>query len=840
MSTGPKRRGETPERIPLIAMEKFICIHGHFYQPPRENPWLETVELQDSAAPYHDWNERITMECYAPNATARIMDGNGRIEEITSNYSKISFNFGPTLLAWMKDKMPEIHEAIVVADKLSQQRYSGHGSALGQVYNHMILPLANARDKQTQVRWGIRDFEHRFGRKPEGMWLAETAADTDTLNVLAEEGIKFTILAPTQASRTRELGKRNWREVNGGDVDPTRPYLVRLPARRALTVFFYDGPVSQAVAFEKLLTSGERLAQRLMSAFNDQRNWDQLVHIATDGESYGHHHRYGEMALAYALHFIESQKLARLTNYGEYLEHHAPTHEAQIHEKTAWSCIHGVGRWMTDCGCNSGGHPGWNQGWRTPLREALDWLRDELAPRYERKAGEYLREPWAARDEYISVILDRSPENRERFFAAQAARQLDDAAKGTVLKLMELQRHALLMYTSCGWFFDELSGLESVQVVQYASRVLQLAREVFDQDLEAGFLQRLEAAKSNLPEHKNGRVIYDKFVKPARIDWPKAVAHYAISSLFQQYAEKTRIFSFLFEDEDRQVLTAGKTRLAVGRTKVVSEITLESQVLAYAVVYMGEHNLTGGVRKFNSLEDYNLMLSELKGAYESADFPGTIRLLDRHFGPASFSLMSLFKDEQRRILNEILASTREDLENRFRLITERYTPLMTFLAGLGAPLPPGLGSVSDFVLHSDIRRQVSADSIDFERLRGFLQDAQMRNPRVLDPDISFVVKNKMEELIQQIAKEPENIDRLSSLDKLSAMVMPLPLGLNLWKVQNSYWGLLQKTLPEFNQRAAAGDQAAQTWLNLFRSLGDHLGFTVKPGEAAAPQLQASA
>src|ERR1051326_945131 len=389
-------------------MEKFICIHGHFYQPPRENPWLESVELQDSAFPYHDWNERITAECYAPNARARIMNGYGRITEITNNYSKISFNFGPTLLAWMKDKMPEVHEAIVAADRLSQQRYSGHGSAMAQVYNHMILPLANPRDRFTQVFWGIRDFEHRFGRLPEGMWLSETAADMETLDTLARLGIRFTILSPFQAWRSREIGKRTWRDVNGGRIDPTRPYRIKLSEGRSLAIFFYDGPVSRAVAFEQLLVRGENLAERLMSAFDESRESDQLVNVATDGESYGHHHRHGEMALAYALHHIENTQLARLTNYGEFLAKHPPTHEVQLHEKSAWGCSHGVGRWMADCGCNSGGHPGWNQGWREPLRNALDWLRDELAPLFESKAAESLREPWTARNDYISIILDRS------------------------------------------------------------------------------------------------------------------------------------------------------------------------------------------------------------------------------------------------------------------------------------------------------------------------------------------------------------------------------------------------------------------------------------------------
>jgi alpha-amylase/alpha-mannosidase (GH57 family) len=809
-------------------MQKYICIHGHFYQPPRENPWLESLELQDSASPYHDWNERITMECYAPNSAARIMDGANKINEITNNYSKISFNFGPTLLSWMKENMPEIHESIVAADKLSQSRYGGHGSALAQVYNHMILPLANARDRYTQVLWGIRDFESRFGRPPEGMWLSETAADTPTLETLAELGIRFTILSPFQASRVKEIGKRNSRDVNGGQIDPTRPYLVRLPSGRSITVFFYDGPVSRAIAFEALLGSGEALAGRLTSAFNDRRQWDQLVHIATDGESYGHHHRHGEMALAFALDHIENNNWAKLTNYGEFLETHPPTHEAQIHEKSAWSCVHGVGRWMNDCGCNSGGHPGWNQGWRTPLRMALDWLRDELAPLFESKGKEFLRDPWAARNEYINVILDRSSESRERFFAAQACRPLNDQDKTTVLKLMEVQRHAMLMYTSCGWFFDELSGIETVQVIQYAARALQLSQEIFGRDLEPEFLNRLEGAKSNIPEHRDGRLIYEKFVKPARIDWPKAEAHYAISSLFQQYGEKTRIFSYSFEDERRQVFSAGKTKLAVGQTRIRSEITEQVEQLSYGVLYLGEHNLTGGIRRFESVEAYEEMVREVKAAFDAADYPEAIRLIDRHFGGTACSINSLFKDEQRRILNEILSSTHEDLENRFRLITERYTPLMNFLQSLRAPLPPALETAREYVLHQDIRHRFQSDPLDLEQLQNLIQEARTRNGHVLDARISFVVKNRMESLMNEVAAKPSEVDRVIALDELAQLVMPLPLGLNLWQVQNTYWRLLQTTAVETKGRAVGGDEAAQKWVERFVALGSTLGFSPKP------------
>jgi alpha-amylase/alpha-mannosidase (GH57 family) len=807
-------------------MEKFICIHGHFYQPPRENPWLETIEVQDSASPYHDWNERITMECYAPNAAARIMDASNNIDQITDNYSKISFNFGPTVLSWMKDKMPDIHAAIVHADKLSQERYEGHGSALAQVYNHMILPLANERDRYTQVFWGIKDFESRFGRVPEGMWLSETAADTPTLETLAQLGIRFTILSPYQGSRAKEIGKRNSRDVNGGQIDPTRPYLIRLPSGRTITVFFYDGPLSRAIAFESLLNSGEAFARRLMSAFNDRRQRDQLVHIATDGESYGHHHRHGEMALAYALHHIEQNNLARLTNYGQYLETHRASHEAQIHEKSAWSCVHGVGRWMADCGCNTGGHAGWRQSWRAPLRHTLDWLRDELSPLFENKGKEFLRDPWGARNQYIGVVLDRSPEGRDRFFEQQAKRPLTEPEKVVVLKLMELQRHAMLMYTSCGWFFDELSGIETVQVVQYAARALQLAKEIFGRDLEPEFLNRFEGAKSNLSEHGNGRIVYEKFVKPAMIDWPQAEAHYAMSSFFHEYGQSTRIFSFSFEDRGHQVLAAGKTRLAVGSSRILSEITQESEELSYGVLYLGEHNLTGAVRKFDSKEAFDTMFQEIKAAFDAADYPETIRLLDRYFGGAPFSLKSLFKDEQRRILKEILVSTHEDLENRFRLIIERYEPLMKFLQNVGAPLPAGLETAREYVLHEDIRHVVQTDPINLERLQALIVEAQNAKRNVLDAEISYVVTTRMEQRMEQVAAEPADIERITALDQLARLVMPLPLGLNLWRIQNTYWELLQR-LPDLVQtQSEQNPEAAKSWGQQFLELGHTLGFAL--------------
>ncbi len=809
-------------------MEKFICIHGHFYQPPRENPWLETIELQDSAYPYHDWNERINAEAYAPNAAARLLDEKGRIARLINNYSKISFNFGPTLLAWMKTKAPEILAAIVEADRQSQQNYSGHGSAMAQVYNHMILPLANDRDKYTQVYWGIRDFEHVFNRKPEGMWLPETAADNETLDVLAQQGIRFTVLSPFQASRVRRIGGRTWRDVNGGRIDPSMPYECRLSGGRKIVLFFYDAPVSQAVAFERLLTSGERLAHRLMSAFSDKRNWDQLVHIATDGESYGHHHAHGEMALAYALQFLESDQLARLTNYGEFLEKHPPTQLVEIHQKSAWSCSHGVERWNSNCGCSSGGHPGWNQDWRRPLREALDWLRDELAGRFERKAADLLKNPWGARNEYINVILDRAPESRERFFSAQAARELTEAERITCLKLLEMQRHAMLMYTSCGWFFDELSGIETVQVIQYAARALQFAEDVFGENFENHFLELLSKAKSNIPENGDGRTVYEKFVRPAKVDLDRVVAHYAVRSVFESYPEQTEIFPFTFLEKDRKSNTAGRATLALGRLKVSSQLTYESAELAYGVVYLGEHSLNGGVRLFQGNEAYEQMVNDMTGAFGRGDFVETVRYMDKHFEGSHYSLKSLFRDEQRRILSQIMESTLKDLESRFREISGRYTPMIRFLGDLGVPLPRAFHAASDFLINADLRVELSKEDPNPDHVRSLIEESRWRNAPLERESLSFVFKQTLEVLTRKLAEQPDNLPLLTSAEKASSILPLLPFEVNLWKTQNTYYEILNRVFPEKRSRAKAegATENDRAWLAAFVSLGQKLGVRV--------------
>ena len=817
-------------------MKKYICVHGHFYQPPRENPWLEAVELQDSARPYHDWNERITAECYAPNAHARCLDGGNRIERIVNNYARISFNFGPTLLSWMQEKAPDILAAIQEADRESQGRFSGHGSAIAQCYSHPIMPLANARDKQTQVAWGLRDFETRFHRAPEGIWLPERAVDLESLEALAQFGLQFTILSPFQASRVRPLNATEWQDVNGGKVDPTMPYRVQLPSGRSIAVFFYDAPAAQAVAFERLLTDGGRLAERLMSARGQDRDWDQLVHVATDGESYGHHFRHGEMALAYALKTIESKPDVRLTVYGEFLESHPPTHEAELHQPSAWSCPHGVDRWRRDCGCNSGGHAGWNQAWREPLRNALDWLRDELSSRFETRGRELFKDPWGAREDYINVILDRSSENIRRFFSRHATRELNDQDQITALRMLEAQRHALLMYASCGWFFDELSGLETVQVIQYAARAAQLARDLWNEDLESGFVERLAQARSNIPDHADGRAVYEKFVKPAIVTRDTVGAHYAISSIFESYPVDARLYAFSFHQEDRQMFTAGAARLALGRARVTFEVTRASDSLSYGVLYMGSHNLNCWVHLNGHSCDQAPLVKAAHEALDRTDFPQIIRLMDSHFGQTQYSLKNLFRDEQRKLLNQILAAAREEIDSAYKLITDRHGPLLRFLADLRAPPLQGLRMAVEEVLNSEIRSQFESDHLDAERVRSLLAECQAMKVALEREILAYACKGCFDRLGERLLRTPEDAELLRGLVAAARLAPDLPFESNLWKPQNVYDEISRTIRPERSERARQGDETAKTWDSLFAELGVALGFSVP----AKPEVQDAA
>ena len=802
-------------------MARFLCIHGHFYQPPRENPWLEAVELEDSAYPYHDWNERITAQCYEPNTVSRILDAEEQIIGITNNYAKISFNFGPTLLAWLEQQQPETYQSILDADRMSQTRFSGHGSAIAQAYNHMILPLANDRDRHTQVRWGIRDFEHRFNRKPEGMWLPETAVDIASLEELADQGIKFTILAPSQAGRVRKIGEEAWQDVTGGQVDPVRSYLQHLPSGKTIVLYFYDGPVAQAVAFEGLLSRGELLTDRLLNALPENGDEPQLMHIATDGETYGHHHRFGDMALSYALNHIESNDLAQITNYGEHLEEYPPAYEVEIIEQTSWSCVHGIERWRSDCGCNSG-RPVWRQRWRGPLREALDWLRDSITPFYQEQAGKLLKDPWAARDDYIDVVLHRSEANVERFLQHHATHKLSEAEQVTALKLLEIQRHAMLMYTSCGWFFDELSGIETVQVIQYAGRALQLAEELFKIGLEAHFLELLETAESNLPALRNGRTIFERMVRPAQITLLEVAGHYAVSTLFEEYSDGTDIYCYNFVQDDLRKQAAGRAKLHIGKVTVRSRITREHELMTFAVLYIGDHNLSGGVRPFQGEDAYEALTKDLQETFERADFPDIIRVLDKHFGDSTYSVRSLFRDQQRKALNMITSFMTEEAQSNYQQIYDTHAPLLRFLSDMDAPVPKALRTAAELVIESDLQRALVSEEPDVEQIRKLYEDAIGWGIQLDMVGIEYELTKAIELQAKAFGREPLERATMQKLDALIDLGLLIPAQEHSWKAQNCYYHVLTTVFPVQKKKAESGDEEAQAWVELFRGLGEKL------------------
>jgi alpha-amylase/alpha-mannosidase (GH57 family) len=816
--------------------ERYVCVHGHFYQPPRENPWLETVEVQDSAAPYHDWNERITAECYAPNGASRITDTENKIIRIMNNYARMSYNFGPTLLSWLNDKAPRAYRMILDADKTSAQRYSGHGSALAQVYNHIIMPLASTRDALTQIRWGIADFEYRFKRKPEGMWLAETAANRHVLDLMAQEGIKFTILAPHQCARVRALPAKPgdpefpWSETPDATADPTRPYLIQLDEGRSITVFFYDGPGSRAIAFEGLLNSGEDFGRRLISGFHTPASNDkaQLSHVATDGESYGHHHRHGEMALSYAMHWIEDEHQAKLTNYGEFLEKFPPRWEAEVAEDTSWSCAHGVERWRSNCGCN-GGKPGWNQEWRAPLREALDYLRDCTAPLAEKLSSSLFKDLWIARDAYIHLILDRSPNRVKAFFEAHQTRPLTEADRITALELLELERHTQLMYTSCGWFFDEVSGIETVQIIAYAGRVLQLSAKLFGApgaDLETGFLEILKKAISNVPELIDGAEVYRRFVTNMKIGLEQVGAHYAISSIFRSYPEQGEIFCFDVHRESHEVFSSGRGRVAIGRALISSRITEETEDICFAVLHLGDQNLSAAVKRFDAsnadeVAAFKTAAAEAGIAMRRANLAEVIRLIDKVFGEMGYSLISLFADEQHRIIQTILNQTLSEMEESLRKIYEDHASLLDFLTETGMAPPPALEIAANYAINSSVRRALETEPFDAETIESLLARAQSEHITLNTQEISYAAGQRMKRAMVRLeasaAGDPTATGALSNAVLVAEILRKFPFEVNLWQAQNIWNDLLRRSDKNYWTEA---------WKEDFKRLGEAMHIKV--------------
>ena len=692
--------------------EVFLTIHGHFYQPPRENPWLEAIELQDSALPFHDWNERINKECYNPNSVSKIVDSRNRILDVVNNYEHMSFNFGPTLLSWMEHYAPLTYERIIKADIESISQHNGHGNAIAQVYNHIIMPLANEKDKETQIKWGIRDFEYRFGRKPEGMWLAETAVDDDTLRLLVENGIKFTILSPYQALKFKKEKDKEWTDVSWGNIDPARSYKYNIKSApgKSIDLFFYDGAISRSVAFDELLKDGNKFIKRLKEGVSDLRDYPQLVHIATDGESYGHHTKFGDMALAYILKIKAKDEGFTITNYGEYLEKYRSDCEVDIKQASSWSCFHGVGRWKEDCGCSTGGHPGWNQKWRKPLREALDYLRDELVVLFEQEGAKYFDNVWEVRNNYINVILDRNEINVKKFQHDNFKPDLSDEQKVHAMELLEIQRQALLMYTSCGWFFSEISGIETVQIMKYAARAMQLASKFTTKNLEEKFLNILAEAKSNIPEHGTGKDIFERFVKPSIVTTKQIASLWALSSLYEDFEDEESVYCYTITRHAYKKVQKALSTFVVGHIEIQSKITLQKSNVMFALMQYSGGDFHCSIKEYSDDAEFNRIKTDLIKTFLMNPLTEIIRALDEYFGKEYFTLKDIFIEERRKILQILLRGKLEKFSQTYQDMYDEGKGSIYHLQGLGLKIPDEFKisaayalshKFNDIVIHSD-------------------------------------------------------------------------------------------------------------------------------------------
>lgn len=783
--------------------KKYLTIHGHFYQPPRENPWLESIELQDSALPFHDWNERINLECYNPNSASRIVDAKNKVIDIVNNYSLMSYNFGPTLLSWMEKFAPKTYERIIKADVVSRVKFSGHGNAIAQVYNHMIMPLANRHDKETQVKWGIRDFEYRFGRMPEGMWLAETAVDDETLEVLADNGIKFTILSPYQSLKYRKMGDKDWTDAGWGNIDPAKPYryFIKSNPKKFIDLFFYDGAISKSVAFDNLLQDGNKFVSRLKDGVSLSRNYPQLINIGTDGESYGHHTKFGDMALAYVLRVKAEEEGFIITNYAEYLEKYGVNDEVDIKQGSSWSCFHGVGRWKEDCGCSTGGQPSWNQRWRKPLREAFDYLRDKLAKLYEVQGKKFFtKDVWEVRNEYINVILDRSELSVKTFFKNNLKPECNDQDKVAAMKLLEIQRQAMLMYTSCGWFFADISGIETTQIMKYAARAMQLAASFTEEDFETEFVKILSNAQSNIKEFGTGADIYKRFVKPSVVTIKQIASLWAIMSLYEEIEDETTLYCYDIKRVSYKTVSKGKNSLYIGRVQIKSQITLEQYDMIFALLKYSGGDFHCTIKEYSSPDEFSEIQKNLTTTFINYPLTEIIRSLDENFGSEYYTLKDIFIEERRKILNIMIQGKTNKFSGLYKDIYEDGKASIFHFKNLGLNPPDEFKIAAKYVLGMEFNKQLENSRKSFNDHE--LQEAIDINKeaKLLGIDLDKKLANhifteKISDAVYALAKSPE-IHKIEAVLSLFKYVDALELRIDTSESQNTYFNKIHEILED--------------------------------------------
>jgi alpha-amylase/alpha-mannosidase (GH57 family) len=682
------------------AKRRHVVIHGHFYQPPRENPWLDIIEKQPSASPYHDWNERIYDQCYRPNAYSRILDPRGMIVDIYNNYLNLSFNFGPTLFRWIEKNHPKTADRIVAADRESCVRFGGHGNAIAQVYNHLIMPLSPRRDQLTQIRWAKSFFQSRFKRETEGIWLAETAINMETVGCLIEEGIRFVVLSPTQTQAFRSLdGSEPWRQTSQTAIDTRRAY--RLFARGAdggrtgghIDVFFFDEGLSREVSFGELLTNAGTLGAKIRTCYDAAAREDQVVVIATDGETFGHHKPFGDMCLAYFFSRIAHETDMEPVNFGFFLEKNPPRHEVMLKnefgEGTAWSCPHGVGRWARDCGCRSGGPLSWKQEWRSPLRAAFEKLKTYVDESYEQTLAGLVTDPWKLRDSYMAIADARTLKDfKAHLTKLGLGQKLSDEQAMKIRRMCEAQKYMLFSFTSCGWFFSDVSGIETVQNIAYAARALNLA---IDQSLQESVTKDLTGllsrAKSNIPD-KDGETIFREQIVPnlrhLAILCFTAIAEKLVSPDRAEFVSVNYYGYHVSLSEGKKVSSEDGRRWELSRAAIENHESGEQA--DFSVLACSED---GKIRAYAAPSD---------SPAQAGPHPLTAEGFMRRPDAVPLDLSVIFEEFKVLLAGYFLSAMSKDTQEKYALWMERNETSLESLSGLNVALPSFVAAPIAYVL----------------------------------------------------------------------------------------------------------------------------------------------
>ncbi|MBN2070752.1 MAG: DUF3536 domain-containing protein [Candidatus Krumholzibacteriota bacterium] len=833
--------------------KRHLIIHGHFYQPPRENPWTQRIDRQESASPYHDWNERISRECYRPNARSRRLDGYGRVTRLVNNYEAISFNFGPTLLSWIEDKDPALIDQLAEADRASARRLGGKGNAVAQVYNHIIMPLANIQDQKTQIRWGVSDFEKRFERSPEGIWLAETAINDLSLGLLIDFGFRFAILSPFQAEKFRPLGKSGgWKTVDDGSIPTGRAYRSytrtgkgKRRTDRFIDIFFYDARLSTDISFNHLLSNGDRLAEAISDSF--ERCGGDLVTIATDGEIYGHHEPFGDMALAYLIDEGARRYDISLTNFSAYLDSHETQFEVVLKagkngEGTAWSCSHGVGRWKEDCGCSTGGLPGWNQKWRTPLREGLDTLRDRLSAIFEKKGALLLTDPWQARDDYISVMTPRSVEKVSSFIREKSRVDLSDEDLSLACRLLEAQRNALLMFTSCGWFFNDISGIETVQLLKYAARAIELGGCEDAADIENEFLLALEKARSNTAPAGTGRDLYLEAKSSSSVRPSFLAGQYVLASSLSSTEASPEIFGYNFNISDDTVMEVSGITLNIGRVSMTSPYTLEKNDFKYILVVGTPARVACMLNECAGSEEFESMKSHFSALPADTDYFDIVADMADYFEGNIFVMRDLFSEDREKILGLLAKKQILEVKSIFEKLYFENREILRLFKETSLTPPESLLAPARAVLAERLSGEIDrwTESFDTAGLDGIKKVISESNYYGIELDKSRTLKIFTGFFLGMLSPMRESLSNKISdqLFTFAEYCREIDLELPHHDIQNEIFTILETRVGDAADRiatGAAGSGADLSDVVSFLRLAERFNFNIDSWQERLPK-----